>query len=177
MKKFIVGFFWYLNNKSFSKCWVRGHFVVFGCHGRRPGAGGRRRIISPIMAHLTIASECSGQAFVVAGQPSAAHQPGKGAFDDPAPGQHLEGVLAGRLAPDLHPDVQVARGEGDQLAGVAPSAQTSTIEGIAIRARSSTRRPPSRSCRAAVLTSTTTSIPRVSVTMWRLRPLIFLPVA
>ena len=34
---------------------------VDGCHGRRPGPGARRRVISPIIAHLIIASECSGR--------------------------------------------------------------------------------------------------------------------
>src|SRR3954471_2144830 len=49
------------------------------------------------------------------------------------------------------------------------------MEGIFARAFSRTRRPPSRSCRLAAVTSTTTSRPMVSVTTCRLRPLVFLP--
>jgi len=37
-------------------CWESGH-----CQGLRPGAGTSRRVMSPIMAHLTQASECSGR--------------------------------------------------------------------------------------------------------------------
>ncbi len=40
-------------------CWERGHEALLDCQGRGPGPGARRRVISPIMAHLTIASACS----------------------------------------------------------------------------------------------------------------------
>lgn len=66
-----------------------------------------------------------------------------------------------------------AEGEVHQRAGIAlPSAQTNTIEGIFILALSGTSPPPSGSC---AVTSTTTSRPRVSTTMWRLRQLVLLP--
>ena len=68
-----------------------------------------------------------------------------------------------------------AEGEFHQRAGMAPpSAQTNTIEGIFILALFGTSRPPSGSC---AVTSTTTSRPRGSTTMWRLRPLDLLPVS
>ncbi len=44
-----------------SKCWERGHGALAGCQGRRPGAGASRRAMSPIMAHLTMASACPGR--------------------------------------------------------------------------------------------------------------------
>lgn len=46
---------------------------------------------------------------------------------------------------------------------------------MAILARSSTRHSPSRSCTEAAVTRITSGNPRVSTTMWRFRPLIFLP--
>jgi hypothetical protein len=42
-------------------CWERGHVMLVGCQGRRPGAGARRRVMSPIMDHLTMASAFSGR--------------------------------------------------------------------------------------------------------------------
>ena len=41
-------------------CWERDHEALAGSQGRRPGAGARRRVMSPIIAHLTMASACSG---------------------------------------------------------------------------------------------------------------------
>jgi len=38
-----------------------GQAALAFCQGRRPGAGARRRVMSPIMVHLTMASACSGR--------------------------------------------------------------------------------------------------------------------
>ena len=45
---------------SLRTCWESAHFAVPGCQGRRPGVGSRRLVMSPIMAHLTIASAWAG---------------------------------------------------------------------------------------------------------------------
>ena len=37
------------------------HAALADCHGRGPGDGASRRVMSPIMAHLTMASACSGK--------------------------------------------------------------------------------------------------------------------
>jgi GNAT superfamily N-acetyltransferase len=64
-----------------------------------------------------------GQAFVVAGAAAVAGDPCQDALDHPAAGQHLEGV--GALGPfdDLHVQLQPLLRPGQELAGVAASAQ------------------------------------------------------
>src|SRR6266536_2676872 len=57
--------------------------TVDGCQGRPPGAGARRRIINPIIAHLIIASDVRG-GVRSRGRGVAAHDPGERALDDPA---------------------------------------------------------------------------------------------
>jgi hypothetical protein len=42
-------------------CLIRVHTVVEVLQGRRPGPGASRRVMTPIIAHLTIASEVSGR--------------------------------------------------------------------------------------------------------------------
>ena len=61
------------------------------------------------------------------------------------------------------------------LPAYPPSAHTRLIVGNALRTASSVGRAPSRSWTLAAVTSTITSRPIVSTTMWRLRPLTFLP--
>ena len=59
-----------------------------------------------------------GQAFVVAGAAAVAGDPGEGALDHPAAGQHLEGVRALGAFDDLHVQVQPSARPGQELAGV-----------------------------------------------------------
>src|SRR5690606_37183143 len=61
----------------------------------------------------------SGQALVVAYGTAAAVDPGEGALDTPAVGQHDEADLSGQLGHDLHGDPEHGGGVVDQLAGVA----------------------------------------------------------
>ena len=62
-----------------------------------------------------------GQAFVVADGASAAGDPGDGPLDDPAAGQHLEGVQVIRPFHDLKFQLrlELGLGPGHQLPGVA----------------------------------------------------------
>lgn len=50
----------FLASPRLSTCWERDHVALAGRHGWRPGDGASRRVMSPIMAHLTMASACSG---------------------------------------------------------------------------------------------------------------------
>ncbi len=116
-----------------------------------------------------------GQAFVVAVESPPAVQPGQGAFHHPTAWQHLERAPPLGFSDDLECDSAVLPGPGNQLARVAAVGQISAIDGIAIRARSRTARPPSRSRMLAAVTSTTISSPSVSTTTCLVRPLTFLP--
>jgi hypothetical protein len=61
----------------------------------------------------------AGQAFVVADAPPVFHDPSERALNDPAAGQHLEGVQVIGALDDLQGAVQRAGRLGDQLAGVS----------------------------------------------------------
>ena len=70
------------------------------------------------MAHLTIASEVWGEAFVVAVQSPTCGDPGQCALDDPASRQDLKAMLAFGLSHDLQSDSCGRLGPLDELAGV-----------------------------------------------------------
>jgi hypothetical protein len=42
-------------------CWERVYEALADFQGRRPGPGAKRRVMRPIMDHLTMASACSGR--------------------------------------------------------------------------------------------------------------------
>jgi hypothetical protein len=96
-----------------------------------------------------------GTAFVVLGQALAPADSRQRAFHDPPPREHLESALACGPPDDLHRDAQILPDEDNQLPGVI-----SAIEGILIRALSSTSRSPSRSWTPAAVTSTTCTCAR-----------------
>ncbi|WP_240630391.1 hypothetical protein [Specibacter cremeus] len=101
-----------------------------------------------------------GKPFIVMAEAVAADEPGEGAFDNPAPGQGLDGVRPWGRLHDRHGALQ------------HPSARTGTIEGIVIRAAED-QPAPSWSCRLAAVTGTTTSRPVVPPAMRRLQPVAF----
>src|ERR687891_100539 len=109
-----------------------------------------------------VGDECPGgrafdRALEILGEAPAASEPGEGALDHPAPRQDDEAL--GGL------------GAFDDFQG--PSAQRSQGKRWRIALTRSTA--PSRSWMSAACTSTKSIRPSVSVTIWRLRPLSFLP--
>ena len=58
-----------------------------------------------------------GQPLVVADGPAVPGDPGQGALDDPAAGQHLEGVQVIVAADDLEGELERGGGPGDQFPG------------------------------------------------------------
>ncbi|GAA4165038.1 hypothetical protein GCM10022251_50470 [Phytohabitans flavus] len=113
-----------------------------------------------------------GYAFVVAGQAPVGGQPGQGSLDQPPERVHGEApagrVACGRSGPwyRAQPTGEASVGEHVRMDGAARVAATRA-----------TRAPlaPSRSCQEAARTHMVISRPNVSLTMNRLRPLIFLP--
>jgi hypothetical protein len=79
------------------------------------------------------------------------------------------------LVDDVHLQAQPSPGEADELAAYPPSANTVSTEAITNRTCSRARWAAVRSCTPAVVTDTSSNSPRVSTTMWRLRPLMRLP--
>lgn len=113
-----------------------------------------------------------GKAFVVAHASSVSVFQASVRSNDPTARQDLEagGVVA--AFDDLHHDLVGGFGPGEEFAGVVAvgPGQLDATARAAIMASSG--RAPSRSCTDAAVTSTHNSRPRVSTTMWRLRPLI-----
>jgi hypothetical protein len=111
----------------------------------------------------------SGVAFVVAGEAAVGGEPGQGPFDAPAAWNDGEAVLALGFAHDVHHGGKDGPGPVDELADEADPDRAGQV------AESRVVLAPSRSCTLAASTTTTMSGPKVSVTMNRFLPLIFLP--
>lgn len=77
-----------------------------------------RLVMRVIAAQVISDSECLDEPFVVAGVSAGVHDPGVGAFHDPAPGQDDEpgGVL--RAADGLDRQVQMGLRPGHELSGI-----------------------------------------------------------
>jgi hypothetical protein len=117
----------------------------------------------------------SGETLVVAGQTVMGGDPGQSALHHPPARLDAEPSLAFGFADDIHNDAQHTGRPFDQ-----PARETGIGEDEAAAASrqvrpSSTLLAPSRSWTLAAHTITVISKPMVSVTMNRLRPLIFLP--
>jgi hypothetical protein len=114
----------------------------------------------------------SGQPLVVADGPPAPDDPRQGPLDDPAPGQHLEGVqVIGPPDDSVSFSLSLALAQVTSLPAYPPSAQVSLTEGNALLRFHSSGLAPSRSWTPAAVISTVSSSPIVSTAMCRLRPL------
>ena len=115
----------------------------------------------------------------VFGEAAVAVEPGKGSLDHPAAWQEVETGAIGPLD-DLDPPPAMSSQRRCQLvAGIAAigkdMAQTWRNQGNGWRIEASRLGAPSRSWMSAAWICAATRCPAVSVMMWRLRPLIFLP--
>jgi hypothetical protein len=118
-----------------------------------------------------------GETFVVADGASAAGDPGQRPLDDPPAGQDLEGVQVIGPADDFQRQLrlELARGPGDELSGVAAVGPGELDRGEGAADVPQQGLAASRSWMPAAVISTVSSRPSVSTAMCRLRPLIFLP--
>src|ERR1022692_2412741 len=113
--------------------------------------------------------------FIVPDGAPVTGDPRQGPLHHPPAGQDLECVQVIGPLDDWEPQVQAGAGPGDQLPGVAPSAQACLMEGKARLRFHSSGFAASRSCTDAAVTRTVSSRPIVSTTRCRLVPLTFLP--
>ena len=144
---------------------------------RRPCTHGHR-LTSVAQAAMMMRVSDGGELFVIAGEASVLHDPSEGPLHDPASWQHLKAHGRGVARNDLQDDVGLVLcpcDEATRVAAVGVGAPHEGVSGYLARERFRTPLPPSRSWMSAPWTCTERRRPSVSVRMWRLRPLIFLP--
>lgn len=112
--------------------------------------------------------------FVVAGQAAVGGAPGQGPLHDPAAGVHDEASLVSGFADDLQGGAQQVPGPVHQAAGEAGVGDDVPDRGGRVGSEQGSFGAVAV-LPGAARTQTVTSRPRVSVTMNRSRPLIFLP--
>ena len=128
-----------------------------------------------------VGDECPGGrafdgALEVLGEAAAAAEPGEGALDHPTPRQDDEALGGRGTLDDLErPSAQPCQRRRQLVAGVAAIGEQVAQPGKRWRIALTRSTAPSRSWMSAACTSTKSIRPSVSVTMWRLRPLSFLP--
>lgn len=116
-----------------------------------------------------------GQPLVIADAASVFHDPSERPLDDPAAGQHLEGVQVVRALNDLQGAVQRASRPGEQLAGV-PAVGPDQGDGAVAGGQPPQQRAGAIAVATEAAVTTTHKIrPITSTAICLLRPSIFLP--
>src|SRR5262249_50789427 len=111
----------------------------------------------------------------VAGEAAVPLEPGEGALDHPAPRQGLEALLARRRRDHLDPQPQPTGRRLDDRPAVAAIAHSSASRADRARAWARSSGAASGSWTLAGVTSAARTVPSVSTTRCRLRPLTCLP--
>src|SRR5437660_11317086 len=101
-------------------------------------------------------------------------EPNQGPFDDPAPRQQLKADSVSGAFDDLDGPLAEFGESFGQVGAVVDTVGEEMAQPGKGWTASMTSTAPSRSWTSAGCTAAPTSRPQVSVTMWRLRPLIFL---
>ncbi len=113
--------------------------------------------------------------FEVFGQAAVAVEPGEGTFDDPAAREDFETHRIGHAADDFSaPSAEFGECFEELIARIGTVGEEVTQQGERSWMASITSGAPSRSCRSEGWIAAPTIKPVVSVTICRLRPLIFL---
>ena len=117
-----------------------------------------------------------GGCFEVLGEASAAAEPGEAALDHPPPGQELEAFDTGRALDDLdRPGAAIGNRLLQLRAAIDAVGEDMGQLGEGCRNERNSGTAPCGSWILAGCTWTASRKPSVSVTMWRLRPLMRLP--
>src|SRR5712671_4282667 len=112
----------------------------------------------------------------VLGETAATAEPGEGTLDHPSPGQELEAVDAGRALDDLdRPGATIGDRALQLRAAIDPVGEDMAQAGKGLAQRTQQRHGAMRILDVGSCTKTASRKPCVSVTMWRLRPLMRLP--